>query len=111
MLSKLFFERYSLFQKYADRNIKPPEVTVHEIIPECIVISKLNSTYLDFTPKINEIIVDSFCGAAVLRGSHVFAPGVMGVLPSNKIICICNFNKIIYNDIPFYFIIRNKRWF
>lgn len=29
-----------------------------------------------------EIIVDAACGAAVLRGSHIFAPGVMALPPS-----------------------------
>lgn len=31
----------------------------------------------------NEVIVDPLCATAVLRGAHVFAPGVMG-LPTSK---------------------------
>lgn len=31
-----------------------------------------------------EVIVDQFCAAAVLRGAHVFAPGVLG-LPASKL--------------------------
>lgn len=30
-----------------------------------------------------EVIVDALCAAAVLRGAHVFAPGVMG-MPMSK---------------------------
>lgn len=30
-----------------------------------------------------EVIVDRSCGAAVLRGAHVFVPGVIGLLPGN----------------------------
>lgn len=56
----------------------------HDVVPECVIISKLNTANLDLTSKPNEIIVDPACGAAVLRGSHVFAPGVMGALPSKQ---------------------------
>ncbi|EZA62583.1 hypothetical protein DMN91_006225 [Ooceraea biroi] len=34
---------------------------------------------LDLERYPDEIIVDATCGAAVLRGSHVYAPGVMGM--------------------------------
>ncbi|KAL0128186.1 hypothetical protein PUN28_003443 [Cardiocondyla obscurior] len=34
---------------------------------------------LDLKRYPNEIIVDAACGAAVLRGSHVYAPGVIGM--------------------------------
>lgn len=27
-----------------------------------------------------EVIVDPICGAAILRGAHIFAPGVMAML-------------------------------
>jgi predicted ribosome-associated RNA-binding protein Tma20 len=27
-----------------------------------------------------EIVVDATCGAAVLRGAHIYAPGVMGMI-------------------------------
>lgn len=33
--------------------------------------------------SIHEVIVDPMCAAAVLRGAHVFAPGVMG-LPTSE---------------------------
>jgi len=31
-----------------------------------------------------EVIVDCFCGAAILRGSHLFAPGVLALQKGNK---------------------------
>lgn len=40
--------------------------------------------FLDLKIYPDEIIVDATCGAAVLRGSHVYAPGVIG-MPNGKI--------------------------
>lgn len=37
------------------------------------------SVFLDLKRYPDEIIVDAICGAAVLRGSHVYAPGVIGM--------------------------------
>ncbi|XP_018056757.1 PREDICTED: putative methyltransferase NSUN6 isoform X2 [Atta colombica] len=37
------------------------------------------SVSLDLKIYPDEIIVDAICGAAVLRGSHVYAPGVIGM--------------------------------
>lgn len=34
---------------------------------------------MDLSKHSNEIIVDAACGSAVLRGSHVFAPGILGM--------------------------------
>lgn len=34
---------------------------------------------------LKEVIVDTDCGAAVLRGAHIFAPGVVGMLSSKYI--------------------------
>lgn len=39
---------------------------------------------LDLERYPDEIIVDAICGAAVLRGSHIYAPGVMG-MPNGKL--------------------------
>ncbi|XP_039307906.1 tRNA (cytosine(72)-C(5))-methyltransferase NSUN6 isoform X3 [Solenopsis invicta] len=40
---------------------------------------------LDLRRYPDEIIVDAICGAAVLRGSHVYAPGIIG-MPNGLII-------------------------
>lgn len=35
----------------------------------------------DLVPVVKEIIVDSHCGAAILRGADIYAPGVMAAHP------------------------------
>jgi len=35
----------------------------------------------DLVPASKEIIVDSHCGAAILRGADIYAPGVMAAHP------------------------------
>lgn len=76
--------------KYFHSNGKKPSVKVHKHFNDCIVISPMDKTLLDISPKTKEVIVDISTGQSVLRGSHVFAPGVMAM----------TFGKIIY----FYFI-------
>ncbi|XP_036139696.1 tRNA (cytosine(72)-C(5))-methyltransferase NSUN6 isoform X2 [Monomorium pharaonis] len=43
------------------------------------------SVFLDLKRYPDEIVVDAICGAAVLRGSHVYAPGIIG-MPNGLII-------------------------
>jgi predicted ribosome-associated RNA-binding protein Tma20 len=50
---------------------------VHPKLPDTVLIGSLNEASLRSQEK--EVIVDAACGAAVLRGAHVFAPGVMGM--------------------------------
>jgi predicted ribosome-associated RNA-binding protein Tma20 len=52
-------------------------VRVHPKLPDTVIIGSLDET--DLRPQEREIIVDATCGAAVLRGAHVFAPGIMGM--------------------------------
>ena len=33
------------------------------------------------TPLDHEVIVDEYCGVAVLRGANVFAPGILSISP------------------------------
>ena len=35
----------------------------------------------DLMPAVKEIVVDSHCGAAILRGADIYAPGVMAAHP------------------------------
>ncbi|XP_060803219.1 tRNA (cytosine(72)-C(5))-methyltransferase NSUN6 [Amyelois transitella] len=52
--------------------------------PDCLVVEQwTDDVKIENGNKI--VVVDALCAAAVLRGAHVFAPGVMG-LPSGKII-------------------------
>jgi predicted ribosome-associated RNA-binding protein Tma20 len=52
-------------------------VIAHPKLPDTVVIGSLDKANL--RPQEKEVIVDATCGAAVLRGAHVFAPGVMGM--------------------------------
>ncbi|XP_063974274.1 tRNA (cytosine(72)-C(5))-methyltransferase NSUN6 isoform X2 [Diachasmimorpha longicaudata] len=58
-------------------------------MPELIIVRKkdepgiVKPTEIICQPK--EAIVDAICGSAVLRGAHVFAPGVMGLSSGSKI--------------------------
>lgn len=52
---------------------------VHHLLPDCVIISPWKEANL--TRRNKEVIVDKFCGLAVLRGSPVFAPGVKGMQP------------------------------
>ena len=51
-------------------------------------------------PVEKEVIVDTQCGAAVLRGADVFAPGVMGAHPGWWII-VCSTDLHAHNYILF----------
>lgn len=56
-------------------------------IPDVILIRNgcdiSSAPVLDVTRK--EVVVDSACGAAVLRGAHIYAPGVMNMLAGTKL--------------------------
>ncbi|KAG7187728.1 hypothetical protein KM043_016781 [Ampulex compressa] len=57
-----------------------PTLSLLPEIPEVIVIESWDtSVKLDLEKYPNEIIIDASCGSAVLRGSHIFAPGVIGI--------------------------------
>ncbi|XP_045516991.1 tRNA (cytosine(72)-C(5))-methyltransferase NSUN6 isoform X1 [Pieris brassicae] len=57
------------------------EIPHHYFIrPDCLIINQWPETIAREKGK-HEVIVDAACGAAVLRGSHVYAPGVLGLPP------------------------------
>lgn len=62
---------------------KKPTVKIHKNINDCIVVSPIDKSLLDINPREEEIIVDIFTGQSVLRGSHIFAPGVMAMSSGN----------------------------
>ena len=54
-------------------------------ISEVVVIKNWDeSTKLDFELYPSKIIVDEACGAAVLRGAHVYVPGIIGMPHGNS---------------------------
>ncbi|KAG8230308.1 hypothetical protein J437_LFUL008500, partial [Ladona fulva] len=56
-----------------------PDIAVHPSIPDLLVVGPIKTSINVSSPVKCEVIVDSVCGAAVLRGAHVFAPGVLGM--------------------------------
>jgi len=77
---------------------KQHSVRIHKHLSDCIVISPMDKSLLDLSPKKEEVIVDIATGQSALRGSHIFAPGIMAMAPGkiNNTICIL-FNVITYN--------------
>lgn len=78
--------------KHFKYNEKEPSVKLHRHLSDCIVISPMDKSLLDISPKSKEVIVDIATGQSVLRGSHVFAPGIMAM----------TFGKIIHFVWPMY---------
>ncbi|KAI4502088.1 hypothetical protein M0802_002770 [Mischocyttarus mexicanus] len=66
-----------LEQKYGKR---VPTITTFPHLSEVITVHSWDeSIKLDLSRRSTEIIVDAICGSAVLRGAHVFAPGILGI--------------------------------
>ncbi|UYV81414.1 NSUN6 [Cordylochernes scorpioides] len=61
-------------QEYRSRNLRP-QVSLHPQLPDLAVISVPPTAPL--VPHSSQVVVDAPCGEAVLRGAHVFAPGVL----------------------------------
>ncbi|OWR41596.1 hypothetical protein KGM_201672 [Danaus plexippus plexippus] len=64
------------------------------IKPDCLIVEQWPENVVIKRGNI-EVVVDSMCAAAVLRGAHVYAPGVLG-LPTN---CSLNERVDIYGDL------------
>lgn len=47
---------------------------------DVIIINNWDKSESCLDLQENEVIVDVHCAAAVLRGAHIFAPGVIGML-------------------------------
>lgn len=62
-------------------NGEKPSIKVHTHLSDCIVVSPMDKSSLDLSPRIKEVIVDIFTGQSALRGSHIFAPGIMAMAP------------------------------
>jgi len=68
---------------------KQHSVRVHKHLSDCIVISPMDKSLLDLSPKKEEVIVDIATGQSALRGSHIFAPGIMAMAPGKINYTIC----------------------
>lgn len=56
------------------------------MLPEVIAIGSLDVSAIPPKPQANakEVIVDVVCAAAVLRGAHIFAPGILAMQTNTK---------------------------
>lgn len=64
-------------------------IRLHTHLCDCIVISPMDKSLLDLCPKKDEVIVDIATGQSVLRGSHIFAPGIMAMTPGKIFQFVC----------------------
>lgn len=64
-----------------------PKVELFEAIPELILIHGMDESLICCQPhpEYKEIIVDVSCAAAILRGSHIYSPGVVAMQSNTKI--------------------------
>lgn len=58
-----------------------PKIYKHSTL-DMLVIEHLDEKYLDLEKVSKEVVIDHKCAAAVLRGAHIFAPGVIGMTKS-----------------------------
>lgn len=91
--------KHSLVQLSEERALTGSDSTLplvwqHPLFPEAVAFGCWKRS-VDLPRHELEVIVDPACGAAVLRGAHVFVPGVIGLLPG-----ACEGNIVsIYADI------------
>jgi len=56
-------------------------VEAHPVIPDCVLIRPPNKNAHRVTPSGRELLVSRRCAEAVLRGAHIYIPGMMGCSP------------------------------
>lgn len=69
-----------------------PIISIHDRLPNVITISpvhgdaqKSTGDDVEANPNLKEVIVDVNCGAALLRGAHLYAPGVLAMPAQTKV--------------------------
>lgn len=68
-------------EKYKDA---VPKLEKHAVLPEVLVIHHEEPAEVKCFDVEKEIVVDTDCAAAVLRGANIFAPGVIAMMSGNK---------------------------
>lgn len=68
-------------QECEKRGLTAPRLSQHKILGDLLVLDPWDYGRSELSKYENEVIVDAVCGAAVLRGANVFAPGVLGTTP------------------------------
>nr|XP_039262285.1 tRNA (cytosine(72)-C(5))-methyltransferase NSUN6-like [Styela clava] len=87
----IYDQAVSMLQNYIDKDLKYRDVPSHHdvsdmkiqqhpLIKDVLIIP--NKSLQNIIPCTKEIIVDRACGMAVMRGAHVFAPGIISA-PQN----------------------------
>ncbi|CAH1238735.1 NSUN6 [Branchiostoma lanceolatum] len=66
-----------LKKEYSNKAVPCPPVEPHPVLPDVLLIPT-TGPHLSLQHHSKEIMVDIPCGAAILRGAHIFAPGVLG---------------------------------
>lgn len=79
---RIQFDFYLRNKQLAERNLDL-KVYTHPELPETVIIEHKNEEE-SLSRYEKEVIVDIYCGAAVLRGANIFRPGVMGLVSGNK---------------------------
>lgn len=65
-----------------------PFVQIHSAIPNLIIINNF-IVKEEIEKHEKEIIIDTDCACAVLRGANIFAPGILG-MSSGRFLFIIN---------------------
>lgn len=62
-----------------------PKIEPLNLLPEIILIRNIDEILISTCPlQCKEVIVDTSCAAAVLRGSHIYGPGVLAMQSNTK---------------------------
>lgn len=58
-----------------------------EPIPEMLIIRNVDEHLINTEPRLQlkEVIIDVFCAAAILRGAHIYCPGVLAMQTNTKL--------------------------
>ncbi|XP_067937869.1 tRNA (cytosine(72)-C(5))-methyltransferase NSUN6-like [Watersipora subatra] len=83
------------------------DVRLHPVITDLLVISSINHGPIPREQLEKEVVVDRFCGAAVLRGADVFASGLLVMSPNihegDKVsVYMDTFGKFLRGSLPPY---------
>ncbi|XP_072949232.1 tRNA (cytosine(72)-C(5))-methyltransferase NSUN6 [Epargyreus clarus] len=88
-------EKLTKFLTEQNEELNAPEIPKFYFLkPDCLILEQWMLEPAIATSG-KEVIVDALCAAAVLRGAHVFAPGVLGLLSD----CKMNDKVDIYGDL------------
>lgn len=79
IIQKYFITETNLASNFATNQIIP-FVEIHPVLRNVIIINHLYVREENIERFSKEIIVDTECAAAVLRGANIYAPGIVGMM-------------------------------